>query len=47
MKNPAPLEEFLAPQKRFAGIDPKTVKILKQGIAQNIQRLAKEESGVC
>jgi len=47
MKNPAPLEEFLAPQRRFAGIDPKTVEILKQRIAQNIKRLTKEESGVC
>ena len=47
MKNPAPLEEFLAPQKRFAGIDPKTVEVLKQRIAQNIKRLTLEESGVC
>jgi pyruvate ferredoxin oxidoreductase beta subunit len=47
MKQPAPLEEFLALQKRFAGIDPRTVGILRQRIAENIKRLAREESGVC
>jgi pyruvate ferredoxin oxidoreductase beta subunit len=47
MKNPAPLEEFLGLQKRFAGIDEKTVGVLKQRIAEKIKKLAQEESGVC
>jgi pyruvate ferredoxin oxidoreductase beta subunit len=47
LKNPLPLEEYLAPQGRFAGIDPKMLNILKQRVAKNLLRLAKEETGVC
>jgi len=47
LKNPIPLEDYLAPQGRFVGIDPKTVDILKQRIAKNLQRLAREETGIC
>ena len=43
MKKPLPLEEYLAPQGRFKGIDPKTVDILKQRIAKNFAKLAAEE----
>ena len=47
LKNPIPLEDYLTPQGRFAGIDPKTLDILKQRVAKNLQRLAREESGIC
>jgi pyruvate ferredoxin oxidoreductase beta subunit len=43
MKRPIPLEEYLAPQGRFKGIDSKTVDILKQRIAKNFAKLAAEE----
>ena len=43
MKKPLPLEEYLSPQGRFKGIDPKIVEILKQRIAKNYKRLATEE----
>jgi pyruvate ferredoxin oxidoreductase beta subunit len=47
LKNPIPLEDYLAPQGRFAGIDTKTVDILRQRIAKNLHRLAQEEAGIC
>jgi pyruvate ferredoxin oxidoreductase beta subunit len=47
LKKPVPLEEYLAPQGRFRGLDPKTLGILKQRIAKNLEQLAQEEAGVC
>jgi len=47
MRTPVPLEEYLAPQGRFRGIDPKIVDQLKQHIARNQKRLSQEEAGVC
>ena len=47
LKKPVPLEDYLAPQGRFAGIDAKTVTILKQRIEKNLQRLVQEEKGIC
>lgn len=44
IKKPIPLEEYLAPQGRFKGIDAKTLNILKQNLAKNLQRLAAEEA---
>ena len=44
IKKPVPLEDYLAPQGRFKGIDPKTVEILKQRIARNFAKLAAEEA---
>ena len=44
MRKPVPLEEYLAPQGRFKGIDAKNVEILKQRIAKNFARLAAEEA---
>jgi pyruvate ferredoxin oxidoreductase beta subunit len=44
MKKPIPLEDYLAPQGRFKGIDPKNVEILKQRIAKNFAKLAAEEA---
>jgi pyruvate ferredoxin oxidoreductase beta subunit len=46
MKNPIPLEEYLAPQGRFKGIDAKTVDLLKQNLAKKIKKLAAEEAEV-
>lgn len=43
MKRPIPLEEYLAPQGRFKGIDAKTVETLKQHLAKNIRKLSAEE----
>ena len=44
MKKPIPLEDYLTPQGRFKGIDPKTVEILKQRIAKTFAKLAAEEA---
>jgi len=44
MKKPVPLEDYLAPQGRFKGIDPKTVDIHKQRIAKNFAKLLAEEA---
>jgi len=44
MKNPIPLEEYLAPQGRFGGINAKTLEMLRQHLAKNIKKLAAEEA---
>jgi pyruvate ferredoxin oxidoreductase beta subunit len=44
MKKPIPLEEYLAPQGRFKGIDAKTLEMLRQHIAKNVKKLAAEEA---
>lgn len=44
IKKPVPLDEYLAPQGRFKGIDAKTVEILKQRIAENHRRLVAGEA---
>ncbi len=44
MKKAVPLEDYLSPQGRFKGIDPKTVEFLKERIAENHRRLAAEEA---
>ena len=43
MKRPIPLEEYLAPQGRFKGIDEKTLETLMQHLAKNIKKLSAEE----
>jgi len=43
IRKPIPLEEYLAPQGRFKGIDAKTLDELKQRIAKNIAHLTAEE----
>ena len=43
MKKPIPLEEYLAPQGRFKGIDPKTVESSNSGL-QRLAKLAAEEA---
>ncbi|MGD1004978.1 MAG: thiamine pyrophosphate-dependent enzyme [Methanoregulaceae archaeon] len=47
IKKPIPLEDYLTPQGRFKGIDEKTLNILKQQVAKNLEQLAREESGIC
>ncbi len=44
MKKPIPLEEYLAPQGRFKGIDAKTLEMLRQHIAKTAKKLAAEEA---
>jgi pyruvate ferredoxin oxidoreductase beta subunit len=44
MKKPVPLEDYLALQGRFRGIDATTVAHLKERIAGNFRRLAAEEA---
>jgi pyruvate ferredoxin oxidoreductase beta subunit len=44
IKKPIPLEEYLAPQGRFKGIDAKTLEMLKQHLAKNIKKLLSEEA---
>ncbi|OPY91209.1 MAG: Pyruvate synthase subunit PorB [Syntrophus sp. PtaU1.Bin208] len=43
LKKPAPLEEYVAPQGRFEGIDTATIEILKGHITENLRKLAAEE----
>jgi pyruvate ferredoxin oxidoreductase beta subunit len=45
IKNPVPLEDYLAPQGRFKDIDPKILEILRQRLVKNLQKLAAEEAG--
>ncbi len=44
MNRPVPLEEYLAPQGRFTGMDAGTVELLRQRITENFERLAAEET---
>jgi pyruvate ferredoxin oxidoreductase beta subunit len=44
MKKPLPLEDYLAPQGRFKGIDAKSLEILKQHLAANLKKLTAEEA---
>jgi pyruvate ferredoxin oxidoreductase beta subunit len=44
IKKPIPLEEYLAPQGRFKGIDPKSLEALKKRLESNIGRLTQEEA---
>jgi pyruvate ferredoxin oxidoreductase beta subunit len=44
MKKPLPLEDYLAPQGRFKGIDAKSLAILKQHLSDNLKKLAAEEA---
>jgi pyruvate ferredoxin oxidoreductase beta subunit len=44
MKKPIPLEDYLAPQGRFKGIDLQTVEILRQRIKKTFAKLAAEEA---
>ncbi len=44
MKKPVPLEEYLAPQGRFEGIDAPTLDQLKGHLVENLKKLAAEEA---
>jgi pyruvate ferredoxin oxidoreductase beta subunit len=44
MRKPIPLEEYLAPQGRFKGIDAKSLETLRQHLTENLQKLAAEEA---
>ncbi len=44
MKKPLPLEDYLALQGRFKGIDAKSLAILKQHLSENLKKLAAEEA---
>jgi pyruvate ferredoxin oxidoreductase beta subunit len=44
MKKPLPLEDYLAPQGRFKGIDQRAVDILKQRIAKTSAKILSEEA---
>ncbi len=44
MKKPIALEEYLAPQGRFKGIDEKTIEMLRQHLAKNMKKLLAEEA---
>lgn len=47
LKNPVPIEEYLAPQGRFRGISPKAVDSLVSQAEKTAERLTREEEGVC
>jgi len=44
LKKPAPLEDYLAPQGRFEGMDAATLETLKRNLAENLMKLATEEA---
>jgi pyruvate ferredoxin oxidoreductase beta subunit len=44
MNRPVPLEEYLAPQGRFRGMNAGTVDLLRQRITENFERLAATET---
>jgi pyruvate ferredoxin oxidoreductase beta subunit len=44
LKKPVPLEDYLAPQGRFDGIEAATLKTLKQQLTENLLKLAEEEA---
>jgi len=44
LKKPAALEDYLAPQGRFEGMDAATLEKLKEYLAENMKRLAAEEA---
>ncbi|MDD1703263.1 MAG: thiamine pyrophosphate-dependent enzyme [Methanoregula sp.] len=44
MKKPLPLEDYLAPQGRFKGIDAKTIEVLKADREKMLARLVAEEA---
>ncbi|WP_067077095.1 thiamine pyrophosphate-dependent enzyme [Methanoculleus horonobensis] len=47
MKRPALLEDYIKGQGRFKNVSPETLDLMRQQVQQNIQRLAREEAGVC
>lgn len=47
MIKPLPLEEYLAPQGRFKGIDDASVALLKSQAEKAAKRLLREEEGTC
>jgi len=44
LKKPVPLEDYLAPQGRFDGIEAATLETLKQKLTENLLKLAEEEA---
>lgn len=44
LKKPVPLEDYLAPQGRFDGIEAATLETLKQQLTENLLKLADEEA---
>jgi pyruvate ferredoxin oxidoreductase beta subunit len=47
LKNPLPIEEYLAPQGRFKGISQKAIDTLKSQAQRTAERLQREEEGIC
>jgi pyruvate ferredoxin oxidoreductase beta subunit len=47
MKNPLPLEEYLKGQGRFKKATPEIIAELQQAVVRNLERIRKEEEGIC
>ncbi|HIH85547.1 MAG TPA: pyruvate synthase subunit beta, partial [Methanoculleus sp.] len=47
MRKPEPLEDYISGQGRFKNLSPETLDLMRQQVEQNIQRLAREEEGIC
>jgi pyruvate ferredoxin oxidoreductase beta subunit len=47
MKKPAPLEDYIRGQGRFKNMSPEIFDLMRQQVEKNIQRLSREEAGVC
>jgi len=42
IRKPLPIEDYIAPQERFKGLDPATLTKLKQGVEHNLRLLEQE-----
>ena len=47
MKRPAPLSDYINGQGRFKNLSPEVMDEMRQQVERNIQRLSREEAGVC
>ncbi len=47
MKKPQPIDEYIKAQGRFKAATPAQIAELQQAVEQNIERIRKEEEGIC
>ncbi|KUK59745.1 MAG: Pyruvate ferredoxin oxidoreductase, beta subunit [Methanoculleus marisnigri] len=47
MRKPAPIEDYINGQGRFKNLSPEVMSEIRQQVDRNIQRLSREEAGVC
>jgi len=47
MKKPQPIDEYIRAQGRFKAVTPKIIAELQQAVEKNMDRIRKEEEGIC